>query len=456
LTEIAPYYQRAQPFLGLHTDIFSAAQWSRRDQYHPFRLGSQPQLVTRVAQLVTDGPLSLAPRYRAVLGAADNVTVYLHANVTSIEVDAPGRTATEVRVAVLSGPRFTVRARRFVLATGGIENPRVLLASNARFPTGLGNRHDAVGRYFLEHPRFVSGTLLPTADRASVGFYTAHNVGSSRIEAYLAPVDEVQRREQLVDVQVRLDPVYGSGFAKAIASDDAEQLRGAVASARAGDLAGLERHVGSLASDLLTAPGYLLPGAPVPVPHPDVLARLATSTAVEREALLPALLGDTAAVGFLEATGRGPLRHLDVVTRIDPVPNRDSRVTLTGDRDALGMPRVDLDWRLSPLDRESVHRTMQLLVEQFGAHGLGRVRLTFDERSSGWPEDLVGGWHHMGTTRMSRDPRVGVVDPDCRVHGMSNLYVAGSSVFPTSGSGTPTMMIVALAIRLSEHLRRGL
>ena len=99
---------------------------------------------------------------------------------------------------------------------------------------------------------------------------------------------------------------------------------------------------------------------------------------------------------------------------------------------------------------------MQLLVEQFGAHWLGRVRLTFDERSSGWPEDLVGGWHHMGTTRMSRDPRVGVVDPDCRVHGMSNLYVAGSSVFPTSGSGTPTMMIVALAIRLSEHLRRGL
>jgi choline dehydrogenase-like flavoprotein len=158
-------------------------------------------------------------------------------------------------------------------------------------------------------------------------------------------------------------------------------------------------------------------------------------------------------VSFHEATGRGPVTHVDVVTRIDPVPNRDSRVTLSDERDALGMQRIRLDWRLSDQDRHSVARTMELLAAQVGQAGLGRIRITFDEKQQEWPADLAGGWHHMGTTRMSDDPRLGVVDRQCRVHGTTNLFVAGSSVFPTSGSGTPTMLIVALALRLADHMR---
>jgi choline dehydrogenase-like flavoprotein len=114
---------------------------------------------------------------------------------------------------------------------------------------------------------------------------------------------------------------------------------------------------------------------------------------------------------------------------------------------------VRLDWRLTPLDRRSVRRTLEIFGAELGRTGLGRLRIILDDDEGVWPEDLAGGWHHMGTTRMSDDPRQGVVDRDARVHGMTNLYLAGSSVFPTPGTGTPTMMIVALAMRLADHLK---
>jgi choline dehydrogenase-like flavoprotein len=96
------------------------------------------------------------------------------------------------------------------------------------------------------------------------------------------------------------------------------------------------------------------------------------------------------------------------------------------------------------------------LGAEVGHAGLGRLLLLIDEDEESWPDDLSGGYHLMGTTRMSADPRTGVVDADCRVHGMDNLYVAGSSVFADGGSGTPTLTIVALALRLADHLKMRL
>jgi choline dehydrogenase-like flavoprotein len=118
------------------------------------------------------------------------------------------------------------------------------------------------------------------------------------------------------------------------------------------------------------------------------------------------------------------------------------------------VPRVELDWRPSPSDRYNAVRPAELVGQGFAQLDLGRTRLTVADDEPGWPSDLERGWHHMGTTRMSADPRQGVVDPNCRIHGMSNLFVAGSSVFPTGGSSTPTFTIVALALRLADHLKR--
>jgi len=143
---------------------------------------------------------------------------------------------------------------------------------------------------------------------------------------------------------------------------------------------------------------------------------------------------------------------------VEQAPNPDSRVTLGNQRDALGMPRIEVDWRLTELDKRSLQAGHQAVAEELGRTGLGRLQidpwLTADLTS--WAPELDGGHHHMGTTRMSADPAKGVVDADCRVHGMTNLYVAGSSVFSTSGSANPTLTIVALALRLAGHLRQNL
>ena len=136
----------------------------------------------------------------------------------------------------------------------------------------------------------------------------------------------------------------------------------------------------------------------------------------------------------------------------EPTPNPESRVRLGELRDAFGQQRAVLDWRLRPEDSESVARTTRLLALEVGAAAVGRVRDLFPRL--GFPSlRTIGSHHHMGTTRMHRDPNRGVVDSDCRVHGLSNLFIAGSSVFPTFGTANPTLTIMALADRLADHLQ---
>jgi len=153
---------------------------------------------------------------------------------------------------------------------------------------------------------------------------------------------------------------------------------------------------------------------------------------------------------------------LDVITRCEQAPNPLSRISLTSERDALGMPKVRIDWRVTGLERRTIYETHRRFAEGIGAAALGRVKLEMEPSSladndpwdtSGENGRFEGGWHQMGATRMSADPRFGVVDGNCRVHGMINLFIAGASVFPTSSAFNPTMTLVALALRLADHLK---
>jgi choline dehydrogenase-like flavoprotein len=134
------------------------------------------------------------------------------------------------------------------------------------------------------------------------------------------------------------------------------------------------------------------------------------------------------------------------------VPNPDSRVSLAETKDALGLPKIRLDWRLTEQDRRSVFEHIKSVAMEFGALGIGRTLLNIIDDGE-WPTQVGGGSHHMGTTRMHQDPRKGVVDSNCKVHGVGNLYIAGSSVFPTAGAANPTLSLVALTLRLADHLR---
>jgi choline dehydrogenase-like flavoprotein len=140
---------------------------------------------------------------------------------------------------------------------------------------------------------------------------------------------------------------------------------------------------------------------------------------------------------------------------LEPAPDPDSRILLADDRDALGLRRVKTDWRHGALERRTATRLASLVGAEFARVGIGRARLEPWLRDERVPlaDALEGVPHYMGTTRMSEDAQEGVVDRNCAVHGMENLYVAGSSVFPTAGQANPTLTILALAIRLADRLR---
>jgi len=447
--DLDPYYPEAEKVIRLPSDDFSAESWDERDSLSPLDLGRRT--VPRVAVFVDEEERSFKTDYLSDLKRAANVRAYLHANVTEIDTDEGAKAATRVRVATLDGNQFFVAARNFVLAVGGIENPRLLLASNRQQPRGLGNQHDLVGRFFLEHPRFAAAVVAPTSADLGVGFYEPHRVDGVEIQGYVAFTPEVQRAEGLVDVQVFVEPTYDARYEDALASEDVHALR-TLAHGGGQSIGDFGTNLMNVVEDLTTVREFTIPGSPLPVPYPEVLGKLLTSPSEIRDDI-PDLLGDVAAWGYKHITGTAPLERLTLLTRLDPAPNPNSRVTLASTRDALGMPRAELDWRLSPIDRHSAVRAAEILGAAFARDDLGRVRLLIEDDEHSWPSDLAGGYHHMGTTRMSDDPRQGVVDRDCRVHGMANLFIAGSSVFATAGSSTPTLTIVALALRLADHLK---
>jgi choline dehydrogenase-like flavoprotein len=249
-------------------------------------------------------------------------------------------------------------------------------------------------------------------------------------------------------------PAYVESFARSTTSrtvDDARHLRADLRRRKLGDLG---KHLASVSRDLMSWQSVTIPGAPLPVPFPELAHKFTRSARVEAQALLPGIFGDIATSAYAKTVG-APLEHVVVRTRIDPSPNPDSRVMLSHERDALGMPKTRLDWRLSRIDHYSVRRALELLGAEVGRAGVGRLQTHFSDDENTWPEDLAGGYHHIGTTRMSSDPKQGVVDRNVRVHHMANFYIAGSSVFPSAGSGTPTLTAVALALRLADHLKEA-
>jgi choline dehydrogenase-like flavoprotein len=143
-----------------------------------------------------------------------------------------------------------------------------------------------------------------------------------------------------------------------------------------------------------------------------------------------------------------------IYAKVEQAPNPESRVTLSSERDRLGLKKAKLNWRLTTREKRTLHVANRVLDRQARQGGIGYVEpfewLTSDDAA--WPSTLEAYGHHMGTTRMSESPTKGVVDPDCRIHGIDNLFVAGSSVFPTGGCVNPTLTIVALALRLAEHV----
>jgi choline dehydrogenase-like flavoprotein len=292
-----------------------------------------------------------------------------------------------------------------VIATGGIENARLLLnAGKAR--GGFGNDHDMVGRCFMDHPSYEAATIM--LERS---YDFARPAFSETIGALIAVSPEVQRAEKIGNFHCTTWPLRAERY-------HAESYR-------------------SLR---------------------EIVRNMVRGRIVED---FDGKLWDV--VSDLDGVGRGlssyffeDVEMLEVRIHAEAVPNPDSRITLIEERDALGMHRIELDWRLTEIDRYSIRRGLEIFGEEVGREGIGRLQLAEWVREDDFEVPGVGSFHHVGTTRMGGDPRRSVVDPDCRIHGMANLYVVGSSVFPTSSCANPTLTVVAVALRLADHLKARL
>lgn len=410
--ELLPYYARAHRLLALGRPNYDPANWEQgiaRPDARRLPIDDQ-RFTTLINQF--SPPVRFGRDYRAQLRYSKNLQVWLHANACELFTDCDGNQVTALKLRTLSGRQFTARARCFVLAAGGIENARLLLLSHRQQAAGLGNRYDLVGRFFMEHPRVRVGKLRLASAQAARFYDVKYNYHSRRLRAegisvaaHLAPTRALQAREQLLNARIY--------FASLFAGEESwpvTRLRRAVEQPSAFAPFGvLSRKAHALVNYAYTR-----------VPWPESLVRE---------------------------------RQLEIV--IESAPNPHSRITLAEQRDALGLNRVRLDWRLGALERRSLHRLQRLLATEIERHRLGHIETALEGEVHAWPQ-MGWCWHHMGTTRMHDDPRQGVVDRHCRVHDLSNLYIAGSSVFPTCGSDMPTLTIAALAFRLADRLEAQL
>lgn len=379
--EVTKYYPEAGRRLELDDRPFETKPWARK-KAPVWQLGDGFES----AVYKFSPPTRFGTRYRPQLLVAKSLTCLINATVTQIDVAPQGNRITGLRVQHTQGNRKVhVVARRYVLATGGIENARLLLASRKTLPKGIGNTHDNVGRYFMEHPHLHSeGRFYRTQAMPPIKLYTRHKHQGQIIKAYVRIPEHLRKEKQLLNLALCIEPVHRTKLSSI---------------------------------------------------HRDLIEATAETD------------GQTLA---MDKKKQPKLMSCDL--RAEQVPNYNSRVILADDSDHLGVPRIQLDWKLTAIDKASMRRTQSYFAKRLMIKGWSRFLLRLDE-SEAFPKRLKGGCHHMGTTRMADKADDGVVDSDGRVFGVDNLFVAGSSTFPTGGASNPTLTIVALALRMADRLK---
>lgn len=415
--EMTPYLDRSAPHLGLGVGSgFSGDDfWSVAGRPPP----SQPRVDENLLQPFfwqfsrTSNPVEPMRFGRRMLTEnPPNVRVVTSATVVHINTDESASEVNSVEVAAPDDSRRTIRSRMVVLCAGGIENARLLLASNRVSSAGLGNGHDVVGRFLMDHPRGSIGTFDPKDAGKLEPYFGFHYVRKSGA-AYtfcqgmrLSPV--IQEKEDLLNCAV--------WNYELVAADDPWSAVKRIALGKA-----------NWRSDplvLLANTGFVAKG---------LRRRLTLGGGMPRK-----------------------LEGLGLQCTVEQRPDPDSRVTLADRMDRHNMPLSRLDWRVSEQEQHTVRRTTELVVQALAQIHVPAPRPEgWISAGEGFPPTFADVAHHIGTTRMSADPKSGVVDADCQVHGVRGLFVAGSSVFPTADHANPTQMIVALAVRLADTLKQA-
>lgn len=376
-------------------------------------------------------PTHFGKVYRKALKHARNVHVYLNAICTNLDVTANGKKVSKLEVRTFRRNIFFVRPRAAVLSGGGLEVTRLLLASNQAHENGIGNHSNWLGRGYMCH---INGIIARAKFNDGVKVIFGYEIDPEGVycRRRLLISEEAQCKHQILNIHMLLDrplledPAHQSGllslayFAKKIGQNRIQRKP------VKGKYALYWRHLRNI-----------LTGSPEIF---TVLPRWFRNRFVQGRRF-PSLLHDSKNNSY----------HIYYHT--EQIPNRNSHVTLSDERDPFDVPRLFLDYRISDMDVESICRAHQLIDHELRQSGLGNLIYESNDPRSLIREHQATLGHHIGTTRMAGDPSMGVVDENCKIHGIHNLYIASSSVFPTCSHANPTLTIVALAVRLADFLK---
>jgi len=415
--DLDPYYERAHAYceIGPYTyEVKDVLPHSVRNQLMISGFASEDVSVDKL--YLFSPPTDFGKVYIDSLKNSANIKVFIYANCASIGCDREANQVSHLNVVTPRKNEFRVKAKQYILAGGGLEVTRLLLLSNDTYSQGIGNHSDLLGRFYMCH---MQNHIELKFKVPIVGDYEKNAEGTYCLRA-IEVKEEKQRQYQLLNSRGFMerpdltDPSHGNGVLSAayLAKNFLSRQK------TYKDLGG---HLKNIVFDL---GGVLL------------FSQKWLNERILSERKLPSVLFKSKANIY--------------TIRIDfeQAPNPESRLTLSESKDAFGFNRLKADWKYTDLDVESATKTTELIGKAIVKSGTGEVR-----RISKLEPRALGG-HHIGTTRMASDPSSGVVDENCLVHGLSNLYIASSSVFPTCGYANPTLTIVAIAIRLGDYIKR--
>jgi len=393
--DLDPFYARANKVLKLGPYNYDFGYWRNElPNLNPFPL-DENVVWNKMWQY---SQARFGELYKEDIVNAKNIHLYTYANAVNISANENVSSIKEVIVKNHAGKTHKVRAKHFIMACGTIQNARLLLASNSQAKQGLGNDNDNVGRYFMEHLEIASAEFwllkpFPT-DLYSWEY------GVTKASAELAITKKAQIEHKILNGTASLLPLAVGRHQK---------------------------------------------------------PRMETWQDEDPRKAIENVFKNWGEADEAAKNEKGNIeRAFQLNTRIEQAPNPNSRITIDSEKDELGVPRANLHWQLTDFDKRSIRKIYQIIGKQIGIAGIGRLKLMEylrDENDNSWPDGTNGGWHHMGATRMSDNPKNGVVNANCMVHGISNLYVAGAGCYPTSGAPNPTLTLVALSLRLSDFIK---
>lgn len=425
--QLLPYYDRAHKICGMGQFAYEIEDWE--DAENPRLPFVGDTVTTRIFHF--SASKVFFEQYREALQQAPNITTYLHATVAELETDEPAGPVARARVVCRDGKQFWVAAKFFILAVGGIESAQLLLLSNQMQQAGLGNEHDLVGRFFMDHPAVYGGLFYPNEPQVfnRTGLYDLRQVNGRPIMGTLGLTDTVMRREKLLNISVNLFPRSKRACRSPVISSLKQLLT----------LRAFKS--GQSLHHLKTALG----GA-------DEIADLLYAK-ITRQKLPLWCSFFTGGWSYKQEQREQVYQMFEVLHQTEQLPHPDNRVMLSDNLDPLGRRRVRMETCWRPEDIEGVKQAQSVFAREIARSGLGRFEIA--RTGDGLPVLAHNSTaHHMGTTRMHLSPRQGVVDANCKVHSVPNLFIASSAVFPTGGYANPTLTIVALSIRIADRIKQ--